>query len=67
MNDILFEIKLILKCAYYTDIIKMLLEFLKDLPDNIRDCCEHGFRKSMCPIKCSHFVRIKQDLQHDNK
>jgi hypothetical protein len=46
----------------------MSLEFVKDLPDyyysdDIRDCCEHGFRKSMCPIKCSHFVRIKQDLQ----
>ena len=38
----------------------MSLEFLKDLPNNIRDCCDHGFRKSMCPIKCSHFVRIKQ-------
>ena len=43
----------------------MSLEFLKDLPDDIRDCCEHGFRKSMCPIKCSHFVRIKQQRPCD--
>ena len=43
----------------------MSLEFLKDLPNNIRDCCDHGFRKSMCPIKCSHFVRIKQQRPCD--
>ena len=35
----------------------MSLEFVKDLPDDIRDCCEHWFLKSMYP------VRIKQDLQ----